>query len=158
MAKGLSTYGKYSVQEDRSGYLKKNVDGSPILGEKINEVRLDEQTVSLLNKNWESFKEYFVLKEEEELKEIKPIEAKAVVIASVEIPQVASAEELKKGITLEKLKAMSDEEVDKVLSIMSKREMFELTGVAYEANKLAVIKLPEAIEKAKAQLTKLKSE
>lgn len=156
MNHGLKAYDKYSVKEGRDGYLQENKDGSPVLFEKVNEVMLDESSIKLLNNNWRNFKFYFVEKGVKEQKVETPKETE-VIVARVEIPQPKSAEELRKDIDLDKLKAMTPEEVSTVLTIMSKADMLKMVGIELNKSKMTITNHTACIAMVKQKLAELKN-
>lgn len=149
------TYEKYSVKENRSGNLETGRDGKPVLGEKINEVRLDEQTVSLLNRNWENFKEYFVLVGEKKI-EVKPVVTETV-IATVILPEPFNPVQFSKTATAEMYADLSDAEIDSALEQLSKKQVMTLFGIEIDEKFFGKTPKTDIVISAKAKINELKS-
>lgn len=156
MNHGLKSYDKYSVKTGRDGNWMFEKDGSPILDEKISSgLMLDESTVKTLNGYVKSFGFYLVgnddVKKSEPVKKEEPI-----VIAKIEIPQTPNGEELKKDLSLDKLKSFNNEELNAVLALCSKAEMLGLVGIELPKQKLQITNHSNCIVMVKEKLNELK--
>lgn len=134
MAIGLKTYEEFSVKKDSSDYLVTKKDGSPELGERIKEVRLDEQTVTLLNTNWKNFLKYYVLKDDNAMKEIKLIE-----VTKLDVPDAPPPVLFKLGAEKDladlKLFLDSEEEFKYKVDTMTKKnftDVMDVLGIAHD--------------------------
>jgi hypothetical protein len=156
MNHGLESYDKYSVKTGRDGNWMFEKDGSPILDEKISSgLMLDETTVKTLNGNVKSFGFYLV--GNEDVKKTSPIKKEEpVVIAKIELPQPPNGEELKKDLTLDKLKSFNNEELNAVLALCSKAEMLGLVGIELPKQKLQITNHSNCIVMVKEKLNELK--
>ena len=143
---GLKAYDKYSVKKDRSDRQMKNADGTPVLDELISSrIMLTQEDMKFLNGKWDQFGYYYVSSDEK----------KEVAKSS---PNQIDGESLKKDLTIEKLKEFTPEEVDAVLSVMSKSAMFSIVGIDVPKNKLNLVKVSEAISEVKTRLNELKKD
>lgn len=156
MNHGLKSYDKYSVKTGRDGQWMFEKDGSPILDEKLSSgVMLDEITVKSINKNVRNYGFYFIDSEAKKDPEVKKEDVK--IIAKIDLPQKPNGEELKKGLTLDRLKEFTPEEVDAVLPFCSKAEMLGLVGIELAKPKLQLTNSATCIVMVKEKLNELKN-
>lgn len=155
MNHGLKSYDKYSVKTGRDGNWMFEKDGSPILDEKISSgVMLDEITVKSINSNVRNYGFYFIDSEAKKEVEVKKEEVK--IIAKIDLPQPPNGEELKKDLSLDKLKSFNNEELNAVLALCSKAEMLGLVGIELPKQKLQITNHSNCIVMVKEKLNELK--
>ena len=156
MNHGLKSHDKYSVKTGRDGNWMFEKDGSPVLDEKISSgLMLDESTVKILNGNVKSFGFYLVCNDD--VKKSEPENKKEpIIIAKIELPQPPDGEELKKGLSLDKLKSFNNEELNAVLRLCSKAEMLGLVGIELPKQKLQITNHSNCIVMVKEKLNELK--
>ena len=81
----------------------------------------------------------------------------AVVVTKIEMPQPPNGEELKKDLSLDKLKSFNNEELNAVLALCSKAEMLGLVGIELPKQKLQITNHSNCIVMVKEKLNELKA-
>ena len=154
MAKGLETYLEYSVKYDRNGNQVVKQDGTPELLELLQECRLDQLSVKILNDNWRGFNKFYVKKEKE------AVAVKMAIVAgnATETKETVAADGSVDSEEELDIWNKTEAEVDEMFAKSSKAKMLAMYGLPCEKNKINLITVPMAKEMVNSAIKAKKGE
>jgi len=144
-------YNEFTVQIDNGKIVQK----MPTLRKSV---MIYEHEAERLNNVVRQTKTYYELAEEKKIEKVEPIKAEIKPESLANTKEFIKPEELKKDLTLEKLKGFEEEELNAVLSVTSKAQMLELVGIEFTKQKLNLTSHPDCIKIVKEKLNELKKE